>query len=120
RGRHHAGRGCAGEDCCRGLAGADIQWFHLSGPATDCGCDCRPGAARPATRSGDRAMSEEPELLLYTTAGCHLCEQAEHILRTQLTGFRLTLVDVAESDTLVADYGIRIPVIALRGVDADL
>ena len=43
---------------------------------------------------------------LYTTAGCHLCEQAEGILRNELTGFDLQLIDIAVSEELVSRYGL--------------
>ncbi len=61
-----------------------------------------------------------PELILYTTAGCHLCEQAEAILRTELGGFELNPVDIADSPKLVERYGVRIPVIRLSGCEAEL
>lgn len=61
-----------------------------------------------------------PCLLLYTTSGCHLCEQAEWILRNQLTGFELQLQDIADSEELVTRYGLRIPVVRLAGATADL
>ncbi len=68
-------------------------------------------------------MSEaivRPLLILYTTSGCHLCEQAEWILRNQLSAIELQLQDIVESQDLMAQYGIRIPVVRLAGADADL
>ncbi|MEX0619595.1 MAG: glutaredoxin family protein [Pseudohongiellaceae bacterium] len=52
-------------------------------------------------------------LILYTTAGCHLCEQAEVLLAEVLsdTGFSLCKVDIATDAGLVERYGIRIPVV---------
>lgn len=64
--------------------------------------------------------SSEPELILYTTAGCHLCEQAEAILRNELFGFKLRLVDIADSEALATRYGLRIPVVRVGGSDAEL
>lgn len=54
-------------------------------------------------------------LRLYTTLGCHLCEEAEVILLPllQQQGYRLEKVEISESEELVELYGIRIPVIAL-------
>lgn len=53
------------------------------------------------------------QLLLYTTAGCHLCEQAQSLLLPWLEqGISVELVDIAEEDALVERYGIRIPVLA--------
>jgi glutaredoxin len=68
-------------------------------------------------------MSEagsELALTLYTTAGCHLCEQAEAVLRNGLCGISLQLVDIAESEELVASYGLRIPVLRIDGTDLEL
>ena len=61
-------------------------------------------------------------LILYTTAGCHLCETAKTVLWPLLTefGLRLQQVDIAESDALIEQYGIRIPVIAFEGAAAEL
>jgi glutaredoxin len=61
-------------------------------------------------------------LILYTTAGCHLCETAKTVLWPLLTefGLRLQQVDIAESDALIERYGVRIPVIAFEGADAEL
>lgn len=53
------------------------------------------------------------ELLLYTTLGCHLCEQAEAItlpLLEQAT-WQLRLVEIADDEALMARYGTRIPVL---------
>lgn len=54
-------------------------------------------------------------LTLYTTLGCHLCEEAELILLPllQQQGYRLEKVEISESEELVELYGVRIPVIAL-------
>lgn len=49
---------------------------------------------------------------LYTTLGCHLCEQAEALLQAQSTdGLEWTPVDIADSPALVETYGLRIPVV---------
>ena len=54
-----------------------------------------------------------PELLFYTTAGCHLCECAAAMLgelaRSGVCGAKP--VDIAESEDLVARYGLTIPVL---------
>ena len=74
------------------------------------------------------------QLLLYTTEGCHLCEQAaamvepllqveqlqvEQLQAEQLHPERLArtaqaqliMVEISESEELVARYGVRIPVL---------
>ena len=49
---------------------------------------------------------------LFTTSGCHLCEQAEELLRLVLNETqRLQLEEISGSDELMQKYGIRIPVV---------
>ena len=54
-------------------------------------------------------------VVLYTTVGCHLCEQARELVSTVAPAITLTLVDVAEDDELLARYGERIPVLMKEG-----
>jgi glutaredoxin len=56
---------------------------------------------------------------LYTRAGCHLCQEAERVLRNEraATPFRLELVDVDADPELVRRYGVRVPVVAVDGED---
>jgi glutaredoxin len=58
-------------------------------------------------------------ITLYTRAGCHLCEEAERVLRAEpaAAGFRLELVDVDRDPELARRYGVRVPVVALDGED---
>ncbi|MEX1197069.1 MAG: glutaredoxin family protein [Pseudohongiellaceae bacterium] len=61
-------------------------------------------------------MSDSPTtLVLYTTAGCHLCEQAQRLIEEQVTPgdprWQLELSDIAEDALLMERYGIRIPVL---------
>jgi len=61
----------------------------------------------------------EPLLILYSTAACHLCEQAEALL-AQLAWpvpIAVEVVDISESDELLQRYGTRIPVLALLRAD---
>jgi hypothetical protein len=60
-----------------------------------------------------------PTVTLYTRVGCHLCEQAEWVLREQraTSPFRLELVDVDRDPELVRRYGVRVPVVAVDGVE---
>jgi hypothetical protein len=73
----------------------------------------------------DDAPSAEPTtLILYGTLGCHLCEQAEWLLQPllQSTTWRLQHCDIAEqpdSETLIARYGLRIPVLRFGTVELD-
>ena len=54
---------------------------------------------------------------LYTRVGCHLCEEAERVLREEQAagGFALELVDIDRNPELVRRYGVRVPVVAVDG-----
>ncbi|WP_416885956.1 glutaredoxin family protein [Marinospirillum sp.] len=53
------------------------------------------------------------DVKLYTTLGCHLCEQAQALLQPWLAqGVQVELVDIIEDEQLVKSYGVRIPVLA--------
>ena len=54
---------------------------------------------------------------VYTRAGCHLCEEAERVLRAEqaAAGFALELVDVDGNPELARRYGVRVPVVAVDG-----
>ena len=59
---------------------------------------------------------------LYTTVGCHLCEEALVMLQ-RLQGshaFDICEVEISESESLMDRYGIRIPVIAVDGGGTEL
>lgn len=64
---------------------------------------------------------------LYTTSGCHLCEEALDLLQVlkkqvEANGQALQIseVDVADSERLMAEYGIRIPVITSDSSTGDI
>ena len=53
-------------------------------------------------------------LVLYSTAGCHLCDDAETLLRAlRVQGVHLdwSIVDIADDDALFERYGWSIPVV---------
>ena len=54
-----------------------------------------------------------PQLVLYGTLGCHLCDVAEQLLAREvdLDNVPIELVDIADDDQLVERYGVRIPVL---------
>lgn len=56
-------------------------------------------------------------VVLYTRAGCHLCDEARAtILEVQAAvPFALEEIDIESSDQLVRDYGVRIPVVTVDG-----
>lgn len=52
-------------------------------------------------------------LTLYTTQGCHLCEQLEaELARLAVPDIALERIEIAHDDALVARYGMRIPVLS--------
>jgi hypothetical protein len=60
-------------------------------------------------------------LYLYTSVGCHLCEKAEALLQEVLgeDHERVLPMEIADSDDLMASYGLRIPVIAGNNRDGE-
>jgi len=60
-------------------------------------------------------FDEPADLLLFTTLGCHLCEEAERMLATVACSQSCTLtvdaIDIADDEALVEKYGILIPVL---------
>jgi hypothetical protein len=54
-------------------------------------------------------------MILYSTDGCHLCEEAEQLLidvRSAVPGLAWKVVDIADDDALFERYGWSIPVVA--------
>ncbi len=78
------------------------------------------------------------KLTLYTTLGCHLCEDALRLIHqiqliqhskltkppekapSRLNSIEIQEIDIADSTELVAKYGIRIPVVQRDRADSDL
>lgn len=61
-------------------------------------------------------------LILYSTLGCHLCEQAQELL-TELAASESVhwqVVDIVDSDVLMERYALRIPVLLIDGASDDL
>ncbi len=56
-------------------------------------------------------------IVLYTRAGCHLCDDAKEVLARvrEQTGVGFIEVDIASDADLTAEYGDRIPVVVLDG-----
>lgn len=50
-----------------------------------------------------------PDLTLYGTESCHLCDDAQAILAR--AGLQWCSLDIAEDDALLERYGTRIPVL---------
>lgn len=56
-------------------------------------------------------------VVLYSRAGCHLCDAARDVLLAERSRspFDLVEVDIARDDDLEREYGIRIPVVEIDG-----
>ncbi len=62
-----------------------------------------------------------PECQLFGTLGCHLCEVAEALLMPFVEhGLLVELVDIAEYEERVEQYGLRIPVLRRTDTGAEL
>lgn len=61
------------------------------------------------------------KLVLYTTLGCHLCEQVEHMLEALNADFphHLARVDIVNDDDLLAEYATDIPVLYRADIDME-
>jgi hypothetical protein len=59
---------------------------------------------------------------LYSTAGCHLCDQAKTIVWPLLLQyqFRFQEIDIADDDALLSKYGVSIPVLGSRISEREL
>jgi glutaredoxin len=56
-------------------------------------------------------------VVLYARDGCHLCDEARSVIEEvrRTVPFTFTEVDIETDDTLVRDFGIRSPVVAVDG-----
>ncbi|MFG1496580.1 glutaredoxin family protein [Saccharospirillum sp. HFRX-1] len=68
------------------------------------------------------SSSTTPNLILYSTLGCHLCEQAQALLQelARSEPLQWQVVDIVDSDALMDRYAIRIPVLLCDGASDDL
>jgi hypothetical protein len=59
-------------------------------------------------------------LNLYTTLGCHLCDEAAVMVsKQQSSDVTLALVEISESAALMEKYAIRIPVLKFKTGDSN-
>jgi len=58
-------------------------------------------------------------VVLYTRPACGLCDRAREILEAQRarTPFELEEIDISGDDALELEYGVRIPVVTVEGVE---
>lgn len=54
---------------------------------------------------------------VYTRVGCKLCEHAERVVAAHAGEAAVELVDVDTDPELQARYGVRVPVVAIDGVE---
>lgn len=63
-------------------------------------------------------VPSRPTVTVYTRAGCHLCEDAIAIVREVAAGRAdVALVDIDADRDLYDRYTVRVPVIAIDGVE---
>ncbi|MGI9264556.1 MAG: glutaredoxin family protein [Gammaproteobacteria bacterium] len=64
-------------------------------------------------------MSLDLEFVIYSKAGCHLCDVMLEDLQDLIddSGAGLTVVDIAGSEELTGRYGDKIPVLTADGVE---
>jgi glutaredoxin len=62
---------------------------------------------------------ETPHVVLYSRPGCHLCDETREVIVAvrERVAFDLEEIDIDGSDELTREYGIRIPVVAVNGVE---
>lgn len=58
-------------------------------------------------------------MVLYSRPGCHLCDETREVIVAvrERVAFDLEEIDIDGSDELTREYGIRIPVVAVNGVE---
>ena len=60
------------------------------------------------------------QLNLYSTAHCHLCELAYSLVMQPSNNIEINLIEIAENETLLIQYGSRIPVLQRQDTQAEL
>ena len=60
------------------------------------------------------------QLILYSTSNCHLCDSAQSLLINCAKAFTLKIIDIADNDSLLERYGVRIPVLLRDDTKAEL
>ena len=58
------------------------------------------------------------KVTLYTRRGCHLCEEAEQVIRRVAEGrAEVELIDIDADPSITDRYTVRVPVVAVDGVE---
>ena len=57
--------------------------------------------------------THQPTLILFSTLGCHLCDDAKDVCwpLLQQYGYRLQIIDIADDPELLGRYALSIPVV---------
>ncbi|QOL24932.1 glutaredoxin family protein [Thalassotalea sp. LPB0316] len=71
---------------------------------------------------------QQEQYYLYSSVGCHLCEQALQLCLTQLSSGQIRVVDILDDDdkepeqkgSLYDKYGVSIPVLKCLANDREL
>lgn len=56
-------------------------------------------------------------VVVYTRQGCHLCEEAEVVVRRVARGHDVRLVDIDADPSLTERYTVRVPVVTVDGAE---
>lgn len=64
-----------------------------------------------------RPRRSRPVVHLYTRAGCGVCERAARLVAREAGGCEIRTVDVDADPGLARRYGIRVPVVAVDGLE---
>ena len=62
-------------------------------------------------------MSRTRRVVVYTRAGCGLCREAERLVAEEAAGHEVEFVDVDADEQLQRAYNLRVPVVAVDGVE---
>ena len=57
---------------------------------------------------------------LYTTLGCHLCEQALAMLQNLAMDITIVEVEIADDERLLEKYGLTIPVVGVANTEQEI
>lgn len=61
-----------------------------------------------------------PTITLYSTSACHLCELAEQLIAAACPDHQVVIVEISEDETLLQQYGEKIPVLSRSDTNAEL
>jgi glutaredoxin len=64
-----------------------------------------------------RGRARRPVVTVYTRKGCHLCDEAEAVVRRVARRAEVRLLDVDEDPALTERYTVRVPVVEVDGVE---